>query len=153
MDWEVQCGYKKKRFHCGAVQPQRGCVVSILEGFQTNWIKPRGSPFDVRADLALSSGLGLIFLQRLLPTSNILWSYVCVGVCKYGLSKEWVLMEYAFIEWYRGCKCSSVLVSYIYVHLTRNTLISMEKRGGGRKQRKSTVSPFLYLPNTLQILF
>jgi len=36
---------------------QRGCVVSILRGFKTDWIKPWATWSDIRADAALSSGL------------------------------------------------------------------------------------------------
>lgn len=52
-------------------------------------------------------------------------------------------------------KVVSVLLSYMYVHLTRNNF-NGEKGGGGggvEPTQINIISPVLYLPNTLQILF
>ena len=73
---------------------------------------------------------------EVLPTTKILRSSVCVGVCKYGLSTEWVLwrsnMEYVFAERYRGQKRGSllqVIYRFLFFFLKTNTWISMENNG------------------------
>lgn len=50
-------------------------------------------------------------------------------------------------------KVVSALLSYMYVHLTRNNFNGEKGGGGGQPTQINIISPFLYLPNTSQILF
>lgn len=51
-------------------------------------------------------------------------------------------------------KVVSALLSYMYVHLTRNNFNGEKGGGGGVEPTQiNIISPVLYLPNTSQILF